>query len=186
VAAVLLAAGSGSRFRAGPDAPHKLLAPFRGRTVAWWAASNALDAGLDETWVVTGSADLSAVLPERARLVPNPDWEMGQATSLQRAVREARAAGLSAIVVGLADQPLVPAAAWRAVAAAPADVAVATYDGRRRNPVRLGSAVWGLLPLSGDEGARVLMRERPDLVQEVPCHGDPVDIDTREDLQGWS
>jgi molybdenum cofactor cytidylyltransferase len=185
-AAVILAAGAGSRFLAGPDAEHKLLAPFQGHPVVWWAVTHALEAGLDQTWVVTGAVDLASELPAGVEMLPNPAWEQGQATSLQRAVRLARRRHLAAIVVGLGDQPLVAPDAWRAVASTSADVAVATYDGRRRNPVRLGSAVWNLLPRSGDEGARVLMRERPDLVYEVACQGDPVDIDTREDLQAWS
>jgi CTP:molybdopterin cytidylyltransferase MocA len=170
----------------GPDAVHKLLVPWRGRPLAWWAVHAAIEAGLDRTWVVCGPVDLTPVLPTGAEVLPNPEWAEGQATSLQVAVEAARQAGLDAIVVGLADQPLVAPEAWRAVAASPAPIAVATYAGRRRNPVKLAKDTWELLPTSGDQGARVVFAGRPDLVQEVPCQGDPADIDTREDLKQWS
>ncbi len=183
VAAVVLAAGGGARF-AGTTP--KLLAPFRGRPLVWWAVRQALDAGLDETVVVTGAVDVAGVVPEGARLIANPRWAEGQATSLAVAVDDAAAHGYEAIVVGLGDQPLVPAAAWRAVAASRAPVAVATYASGPRNPVRLARSVWAELPREGDEGARVLMRRRPELVERVACQGDPVDIDTAEDLERWS
>jgi CTP:molybdopterin cytidylyltransferase MocA len=59
---------------------------------------------------------------------------------------------------------------------------VANFGGRRTPPVRLSSEVWPLLPTMGDIGARELMRARPDLVRDVACDGDCLDIDTVEDM----
>jgi molybdenum cofactor cytidylyltransferase len=183
VAAAVLAAGAGSRFTGHV---HKLLAPFRGRPLVLWAVEQALAAGLDETIVITGAAAVEALLPAAVAVVPNPDWEQGQATSLQAAVAYSRAVGHDAIVVGLADQPLIPSSAWVAVAGAGGALAVATYGGQRGNPVRVGAEAWDLLPQAGDAGARILMAERPELVTEVACVGNPADVDTLEDLERWS
>lgn len=183
-AAVVLAAGGGSRFE-GPE--HKLLSTFRGRLLVSWALAAAAGAGLDEVAVVVGAVDLGAVVPAGVAVIENADWASGQASSLQAAVSWATARRHGAIVVGLGDQPLVPASAWTSVAgSAAAPIAIATFGGARRPPVRLDRSVWALLPTGGDEGARVLMGERPDLVCEVVCEGHPADIDNEEDLHRWS
>lgn len=181
-AAVVLAAGTGIRFH---GVGSKLLAEVRGRPLAAWALAAADDAGLDEVIVVVGATDLSALLPSAATVVRNPDPAAGQATSLACGLDAAEAAGHQAVVVGLADQLGVTPEAWRAVAATDAAVATATFGGQRRPPVRLDRSIWPLVPRTGDEGARRLMRERPDLVVEVPCDGEPGDVDTVEDLEAW-
>jgi len=190
VAAVILAAGAGSRF---DGTGHKLLAELPERadepsaSVIERSLDHVLAAHIGPVLVVTGAVD--DVVPERfADVVAvhhNPRWADGQATSLHVGLDAAARLGCRAAVIGLADQPFITPAAWRAVAAADAPIAVATYDGRRGNPVRLDAAVWHLLASTGDEGARSLMRVRPDLVREVPCTGSPADIDTEEDLRRW-
>lgn len=183
-AAVVLAAGGSARFGRGA---HKLLEAFRGRPLVAWAVEAARDAGLDETVVVSGAADLSDAVPSDVTLLGNEDWDAGQGVSLGVALDWCERQGHEAAVVGLGDQPLIGAEAWRRVAAATeAQIAVATYGGRRRNPVRLDRSVWPLLDLTGDEGARQLMLRRPELVVEVACEGDPADVDTVEDLRRWS
>ena len=181
-AAVLLAAGGGARF---VGATHKLLASMGdGRTVFDHALAAAVAAGIGRVIVVAGAVALPP-LPDEVTVVQNPRWAEGMATSLHAAV--AAAAGHDAIVVGLGDQPGVLPEAWRLVAGATATpIAVATYDGERANPVRLAAEMWPLLPTTGDEGARSLLRGRPELVTEVPCPGSGADVDTLEDLERWS
>ncbi|HNJ97487.1 MAG TPA: nucleotidyltransferase family protein [Ilumatobacteraceae bacterium] len=182
--AALLAAGGGSRF-AGPD--HKLLADFDGRPVWLHALAHVLDADFDHVVVVTGAValDLPAHVIERH----NHDWAAGQSGSLQLAVGAARELGAEAVTIGLADQPFVTAAAWRAVAEAPATcrVAIAVYDGvAGPHPVRLDASVWPLLPADGDTGARELLRAHPEWVCRIDCVGSGADIDTQEDLARWT
>jgi molybdenum cofactor cytidylyltransferase len=189
VAAIVLAAGGGSRFTASGGDGHKLLAPFKGRTVVEWAIDNAAAGGLDAVYVVRGATDLPvpSLAADSVRFVANDRWQDGMATSLCAGLTRARRDGHHAVVVGLGDQPLVLAESWQRVARAKAKpIGVATYNGTRGNPVRLSSLVWPLLPLTGDQGARVVMRRRPDLVMEVPCPGGAADIDTVEDLREWS
>jgi molybdenum cofactor cytidylyltransferase len=193
VVAVVLAAGEGSRFE---NATHKLRAGCGATTVVERSVTSAVDSAIGPVVVVVGAVDLSDLLGGLLRgvaidngveLVDNPDWRDGQATSLRVGIERADALGAEAAVVGLADQPGVPAEAWRLVASSEiAPIVAADFAGTRRPPVRLARAVWPLLPTSGDDGARELMRRRPDLVGEVACPGDPADIDTVEDLRRWS
>ena len=213
--AVILAAGGGSRFRessASRNLPitHKLLAPLRGRTVFECALSNVVDAGFASIVVVTGATSLplgnASGTMARGTVSPGPmsrgandaghievlhneRWAQGQATSLALAIETLRGRPeVDRLVVGLGDQPFIPAETWRAVALADpsAPIVVATYGGQRRNPVRLDRSVWDLVPREGDEGARPLLRSHAHLVTELACEGDPADIDTAEDLLRWS
>lgn len=184
VAAVVLAAGGGSRFQG--DA-HKLLVELRGRPLVSWAVEAALGGGLDEVVVVTGAVDLTGVLAAGVTVLRNDRWSDGIGSSLGVAIAAAEGAGHDAVVVGLGDQPFITAEAWRVVGrSTAAPIVAATYDGKRRNPVRLAAEVWPLLDTTADEGARSLMRRRPDLVGEVACPGTPADVDTLEDLAQWS
>jgi molybdenum cofactor cytidylyltransferase len=189
-AAIVLAAGAGSRYT---GAHHKLTAPLPesgpgpALSVIERALASVLAADIGPVIVVTGAAVdiVPAHLAGRVTIRHNDRWTDGQITSLRAGLEAAGDLGCTTAVVGLADQPFVTPAAWRAVATAAGPIAVATYDGQRANPVKLDTAVWPLLPTTGDEGARALMRVRPDLVREVPCTGSPADIDTEEDLRRW-
>lgn len=187
--AALLAAGGGTRARHEGEPGHKLTVRRDGRPLHRWALDAIVDAGIvdiADVVVVDGAVELD--LPPGARLVHNPRWVEGQSTSLRLAIDAACQLGADAVVVGLADQPGIPPSAWRSVAQADPSwpIVVATYDGRRGpHPVRLHRSLWEHLPTEGDEGARALLRQRRELVHEVPCAGSPSDIDTPEDVQRW-
>lgn len=188
---MILAAGGGTRYAGSGGHGHKLLADLHGRPVVTWAIEHAVEAaadlhpgGLDQVIVVVGAVDLP--LPDGVLKVHNPRWRDGMATSLQAALEVAERRGHGAVTVGLGDQPHIRPEAWCRVAASPSRIAVARYDGSRGHPVHLAAAVWDLLPTTGDQGARSLMAAHPDLVDDVPCPGNPVDIDTVEDLLQWS
>ncbi len=186
-AAVVLAAGAGERFN---TVPHKLLTKINGTPLVRIAVNSALAANFDETIVVMGAIDLLGVLPLEVTVLQNDAWNQGQATSLMAAINYAGSRGHRAVVVGLGDQPGIPTAAWQAVGTADADLAIAEFsdsngDDLRCPPTKIGAAFWSHLPLTGDEGARGLIRRKGDLVQAVPCEGNPADIDTPEDLALW-
>jgi len=180
---VILAAGAGSRYVGDT---HKLLVELDGRPVISHVVDAARASEVDEVIVVGGAVDLDPFVPDDVTLIHNEQWADGQATSLRAAVGYAESRRHDALVVGLGDSPGVTTEIWNKVAEVDADLASARYNGELRPPVRLSASMWASLPVSGDDGARALMRQRPDLVRPVPVDGDPRDIDTLEDLRRWS
>jgi molybdenum cofactor cytidylyltransferase len=193
VLAVLLAAGSGSRWSASGGQGHKLTAKLHdGRVVFEAALHTAMHACEHESTqliVVTGAADVSPHVLAGTLLVHNPNWADGQASSLRCAIQFAEVRGFDSIVVGLGDQPWIGVASWQRViqrlGGPGLPIVIPTIDGVRGQPVGLRSSHWAELPVSGDEGARSLIRRSPYLVEELVCDGDVrslLDIDTPGDL----
>lgn len=184
IAIAILAAGRGERFGGG-----KLLAPLADRPLVRHAVDAALASGVGAVSVVVSEVDTPVwwVLPGTVEVVPNPRADEGIASSLRTALaRLEPRADVDAVCIGLGDQPLIGAEAYRRLAAAHAagaDFAAASYGGEVRNPVLLARALWPeAMALTGDEGARRLMRRHA--LVAVPCDdtGDPFDVDTPADL----
>ncbi len=189
VAGVLLAAGEGSRF-----GRPKALVELDGQTLAERGVTLLRAGGTDPVLIVTGAAQVELRPEHQVRTVYNGEWRTGMGSSLRAALRaltELEAAPeIGAVIVALADQPLVGAeAVGRLIAAyrAGAEVAVAAYDGKPRNPVLLAREHWPevIATATGDQGARAFLRARPELVTLVECGdtGRPDDIDTQADLE---
>ncbi len=184
IAIAILAAGRGSRFGGA-----KLLAPLAGRPLICHAVEAALASGVGPVSVVVSTIDtrLWWVLPREVELLANPNPAEGIASSLRAALAHLEPrAEIDAVCIGLGDQPLIGAEAYRRLAAAhgaAAGFAAASYGGEIRNPVLLARALWrDAMALTGDAGARQLMARHP--IGKVPCDGtgDPSDVDTPADL----
>jgi CTP:molybdopterin cytidylyltransferase MocA len=152
-----------------------------------YALSAARASGCAPVVLVVSDDRVADAAGEQVEIVRNDMPERGIASSLQCALRRFEPEPeVMAVVVGLADQPLVGAAAYRRVAAAfagGAELAYATYEGVRGNPVLIGRPYWAeAMQLTGDEGARILFRRHPAVA--VPCDdaGSAADVDTPGDL----
>ncbi len=192
IAAVLLAAGLSSRYRAlDPSVATKLVAELDGVPLVRRAAEAALASRAAPLVVVTGhaKAEVRAALGGLAiAVVFNPDHASGLASSL-RAGLEALPAEVDGALVLLGDMPGVTAPLLdRLIAAfagdAAAEAAVPVHRGRRCNPALLGRALFGpALALCGDEGARRLLHRARVVEVEVDADSVLVDVDDPETLR---
>jgi molybdenum cofactor cytidylyltransferase len=187
VAAIVLAAGRGTRFGEEP----KLLAKVGGKALVRHAAEAAVDSTADPVIVVTGHC-ADAVQAELKglpiQIVYNPLFADGLSTSL-KAGFSALPPRVRAALVLLGDMPLVSASLIDALVAGWHDrgepaALIPTLDGRRGNPVVISRALQAAVEeLSGDVGAGPVLRGRPDVVEWPTADSAVVqDIDTREEF----
>lgn len=179
LAAVVLAAGAGTRF--GGD---KLNAEFRGDPLLSHAIRAARAAPVDEVIVVTRPGQ------------PIGTWEGdppvrgieidSEALSDSLKAGIAAASGADGAFVFLGDMPLVPheIAGQLAARLGEAFAALPRHDGRPGHPVLLSARAFGTIAgLEGDEGAGRLLRARDDIVlEDWPDARIHLDIDWPEDI----
>ena len=185
--AVVLAAGSGSRFGGG-----KLTAAWGPGVLLQGALAAAFAAPVRSVTVVIG-ADAAAVaaaaraFDPRVLVVHAPDHAEGMSASLRAGIASLPDDADGAFVF-LGDMPRVPTAILGRMAGALAGGALAAapvYQGRRGNPVLLDRSLFpDIIGLSGDAGARGVLQglgERLALV-DSPDDGVLFDVDEPGDL----
>jgi len=186
VVIVILAAGTARRFGA-----LKQLQTIHGLSLVRRAAQTALATGLP-VHVITG-AESERVIAELQdlplHLRNNPDWAQGMGSSLAFAAKQlaADAAAIDAVLVWLADQPLVTTAdllsLLREHRAHPALIIAADYGERLGPPCLLPAAYIPVLAaLEGDQGARAVLQAHRAAVRSIPLPQAAMDVDTPADL----
>ena len=187
-AAIVLAAGAGSRFGGA-----KLLADLDGQPLLGHVLDRLRAAGLLAPVVVLppGGAALDALVAEHGgRRVVNPDPARGLASSLHMGWGAALAADPqpTSVLVLLGDQPRVSVAVIRRLIDEPRDpgrpIVVPRYRrGGGGNPVRVEpEAAAQVAETSGDRGLGPVIAAHPELVRWLDVDGANPDVDTPEDL----
>lgn len=193
--AILLAAGSGSRFGGA-----KLLAPWQGGVLLDGALTAALAAPVRTVTLVTGAhvegiTEAAKLLAgrlgqtDRLKVVHASRFVDGLSASLRAGVA-GLPRGTGGVLVFLGDMPLVPhsvAAQLLAALTPDHDAAAPVFEGRRGHPVLIGRALLEpILGLTGDHGAGHLLAGLGPRLARVAVEDAGIlrDIDHPADLTG--
>jgi molybdenum cofactor cytidylyltransferase len=187
IEAILLAAGESRRV----GYPKPLL-KIDGQTFVAHLSDVLLQA-VPRIIVVTGAfADrVRQAIPSdpRITMADNPDYRLGQLSSLRVGLRMVSDQA-DAALVHLVDHPAVTVATFRAIVAeyarAGKPIVIARYRGKRGHPVIFDRSLFDEVAQASDsEGARVVVNKDPDRVGylDVDDAGVTLDLDTPADLE---
>lgn len=188
VASIVLAAGRSSRM----GEQHKLLAQVAKASLVARVVNASLQSDLVSTTVVVGhrAQDLkNELLGKDVVFVNSPNYKLGLAESLKAGLASLPA-GIDGVMILLADMPFITFEHINTLILAfnplaQKHIVVPKWQGRRGNPV-----LWPthyipmMMQLSGDRGARLLLREFSENVRSVAMPTDAVlvDVDTPAQL----
>ena len=180
VGAILLAAGSSSRFGAS-----KLLAELESGTTVFAQTYHRLKLAVSEVLVVTRpeiARQLKVISPE---LLVFDNAHNGMGATLAFAIRNT--SSWDSALICLADMPFISTATYKKIACAsdPQSIVMPICEGKKANPVSFGSHFFSELQnLSGDTGGREVLKRHLDSIRnlQITERGVLEDIDTPADL----
>lgn len=183
VDAIVLAAGQGLRM----GGPNKLMAEFGGKPLIRHVGDLFSASTARSVIVVAGHQGervTAALEGSRARIVHNPDFQVGLSSSLKAGI-QALPSDTGGALVALGDMPMITTAQIdllirEFVKAEGKAIVRATHAGKRGNPVILPRALFSaVMTLAGDVGARHLVETSEMAVIDVEIgEGANFDVDT--------
>lgn len=173
----ILGAGKARRFGGA-----KLSAECAGKPLGRWSLDTALRTGLSIVWI--GGSTLPTFIAGECEIVVNPEADMGISRSLALAAEAAEARHAPSLLIMLADMPLVTRELLGQLLERGAPSACIYPDGFPGVPALLPAALFARLrELSGDGGARQILRKLTHLGQVMASPELLLDVDTQDDLQ---
>jgi len=194
LAAVILSGGASSRM----GSPKALL-PYQGRPFLEHLLEIISRPEIGARRVVLGAdaESIAKAVPLKANeMIINAQWEKGQLSSIQAAVRKLPA-GTDGVLVFLIDHPLISSALVGELIAqfykSKKPIVLPVYEGRRGHPVIFSASLYPeLLRAPLETGARAVVWAHADEVEEVPTNeegcvlnlNDPETLNRAMDRQG--
>ncbi len=179
VTAVLLGAGYSRRFGPGD----KLVHPLHGRPLVRHAADRLAKISF-AAHIAVARRPVASLLPPPFEVVINREPERGLSHSIALGVAALHSRDVDACLIALADMPFVPTAHFERLLAQftkGGEDRIATRSCKRvQVPAIFGRSHFdSLLALTGDSGARALLRDAP----SIPCEAALLaDFDRPEDF----
>ncbi|HET6281165.1 MAG TPA: nucleotidyltransferase family protein [Polyangia bacterium] len=189
IGCAVLAAGASRRL----GRPKQLLS-YRGQPLLLRAVEAAFQSLATRVAVIVGAgrrvANVLVSGGTRAEVIENPHWQQGMSSSVRAAAAWARARDCDAVLLAVADQPHLSAAHLNALFAASDSatrIVASGYASLLGVPALFPSHMFHRLEaLSGDVGARSLLRQCPSEIAAVAWPEGAEDIDTAADIASYA
>ncbi|HEX5025390.1 MAG TPA: nucleotidyltransferase family protein [Agriterribacter sp.] len=185
---VILAAGSSTRF-----GKIKQLLHFNGKTLLQHAIDEAAAAGITPIVIVTGAhaEEVSmAIKNEHVTIAFNEHWQKGMASGIVAGLKKLIMVdrNIEKVIIAVCDQPFVTSALFTQLYQTQSEstqhIAACVYADTIGTPVLFTKKYFeALLGLTGDEGAKKILKLNPEDVARVDFPQGAVDIDTQKDYE---
>lgn len=175
-AIIITAAGSSQRYRQAAN-ENKLLALIRGKPVLSHTIEQATATGMDVYVVCRPEDDLVLALVRQANVIKLASNGLGD--SIAAGVKAAK--NYEGWIIALGDMPLLTTASYLAVREKllTSPLVRCVVDGKPGHPVGFQKGFYkALIALTGDKGARELLRTHPVMLLSLKDPGCLLDVDT--------
>ena len=185
---IILAAGSSSRF-----GNTKQLLHFKGKTLLKHTIEEAAEAGAQPVVVVTGAnADEISreIKNEKVEIVFNKNWEQGMASGIVIGLKKAITSNkeLESVIITVCDQPFVSSSLFQQLFQKQNEsvkhIVASAYADTIGTPALFTIKYFdALMGLTGDQGAKGLLKKHSKDLATVDFPDGYIDIDTQEDYE---